>query len=83
MEWSALLSALLVIIGLILKEYVKAKEKREANSDDINIQAERRALQNNDGPAVDAAVADQHDRVSKALGYGRRRTDDHRQEINP
>ncbi|KAB0665657.1 hypothetical protein F6V25_08010 [Oryzomonas japonica] len=74
MEWAAVISAVLGIAALVLRQYLSDKAKQEANSDQTNIQTMRKALADNDGAAVDAAAADQHDRVLSALGGGGRGT---------
>jgi hypothetical protein len=66
--WGAALLAVCTIIGVALKGYQAKQAERKEHTDDTNIQNMRQAIENGQGDQIDAALADQHDRIDRLLG---------------
>lgn len=63
-SWGAAIVAFCKLVAAFLSFGQKQAEKREENRDEINVQNFRKDLASG---SVDAACADQHDRVQRAL----------------
>lgn len=76
----AMITVLLSVIATGLQWYIKKEPQREEANHDENIQQFRENLQTGDPGALDAALADQHDRVLQALGGSAGRPDGNGQQ---
>lgn len=63
-SWGAAIVGFFKVVALLLSLGAKRTEQKEENQDATNIQNFRQDL---DGDNVDAACAEQHDRVQRAL----------------
>lgn len=66
MGWGAAVAALLTALLPLIQKWLAMQAEKKETIDVANIQLARKALQKTDG-SIDAVVAEQHDRVQRAL----------------